>query len=40
MVEKIQATPDAWRYIEFNKEAIQEGVALPVLQPEVAMAKA
>jgi UDP-3-O-[3-hydroxymyristoyl] N-acetylglucosamine deacetylase len=40
MVEKILASPDAWRYIEFNNEAIQEGVALPVLQPEVAMAKA
>ncbi len=40
MVEKILASPDNWRYIEFNKAPIQEGMSLPVLQPEVAMAKA
>jgi len=40
MVEKILTSPECWRYIEFNKEAIQEGMSLPVLQPEVAMAEA
>ncbi|MCA1796800.1 MAG: UDP-3-O-acyl-N-acetylglucosamine deacetylase [Geobacteraceae bacterium] len=40
MVEKILASPECWRYIEFDKEAIQEGITLPVLQPEVAMAEA
>lgn len=40
MVEKIIASPECWRYIEFNNEAIQEGSALPILQPEVAMAEA
>lgn len=39
MVEKILASPDSWRYIEFDKAAIQEGMGLPTLQPEVAMAK-
>ena len=40
MVEKILASPECWRYIEFDKEAVREGMALPVLQPEVAMAEA
>lgn len=40
MVEKILASPECWRFIEFNQEAIQEGMGLPVLQPEVAMAEA
>ncbi|MDY0212914.1 MAG: UDP-3-O-acyl-N-acetylglucosamine deacetylase [Desulfuromonadaceae bacterium] len=40
MVEKILASPDSWRYIEFNNAAYQEGMVLPTLQPEAAMAKA
>jgi UDP-3-O-[3-hydroxymyristoyl] N-acetylglucosamine deacetylase len=40
MVEKILASPDSWRYIEFSKSEVQAGLSIPVLQPEVAMAKA
>ncbi|MDY0191608.1 MAG: UDP-3-O-acyl-N-acetylglucosamine deacetylase [Desulfuromonas sp.] len=41
MVEKVIATPDSWRIVEFSEADLQEALKLPVplLQPDFAWAK-